>query len=141
MLGKNGSAIKYICSLSSVNYSGPGASTNASNFSGFEFATLQVLASSAASAQGVVVNVLRSATSDGTFSPFGASISVQSVIKNGTYLRSFTLDSSALWHKASYDNNNTGSATISINFQLHNPRNAPITQDSGTVCFSDILVR
>jgi len=139
MLGKSGSAVKYLVSLSSTNLAVKG-STNASNFAGYEFATMFVLASSAPSAQGFVVNAVRSGTSDGTYADFGASVAVTAKNLLGLHVRSFTLDSSACWYKASYDNNNTGSGTIAIMFGLQAGRVAPVeTQAGDTVLYSDVL--
>src|SRR3990167_2372848 len=138
MLGKNGSAIAYLTALSPTVVSTPG-STNASNFAGYEFGTLIVLSSSAPSALGGVVNMMRSGTSDGTFANFGASIAIGAVVKNGTFVRSWSLDSSAAWYKASYDNTNGASWTPGILIALSNARTAPITQNANTTTFSDVL--
>mgnify|MGYP001608594551 FL=1 len=139
MLGKSGSTIKYLVALSSTNLAVIG-STNASNFAGYEFATLFVLASSAPSAQGYVVNVMRSGTSGGTFANFGASVAVTAKNLRGLHVRSFSLDSSANWYKASYDNNNTGSGTIAIMFGLDAGRVAPVdTQDADVTLYSTVL--
>lgn len=140
MLGKNGSANAYITALSGTNVNSTG-STEASNFAGFEFATVVVAMASAPSGNGFVVNALRSGTSSGTFASFGASLGLNTKAVKGAYVRSWTLDSSATWYKFSYDNNNggsTGVATILVNLQA--ARNIPITQVSGdTTVYSDVL--
>jgi hypothetical protein len=140
MLGKNGSAIAYLTALSgvTVNYAG---STAASNFAGFEFGTVVVTMASAPSGAGFVVNAMRSGTSSGTFASFGASLALNTLHAKGTYVRSWSMDSSATWYMFSYDNNNggsTGIATIAVNLQ--GARHAPITQVSGdTTVYSDVL--
>src|SRR3990167_10824828 len=106
MLGSNGSRTKYLVALSSTLYSTEPASTNASNFAGYELGTLFVLASSAPSGGGFTANMLRSGTSDGTFSNFGASINFNTKNLRGLHIRSFALDSSATWYKVSYAHNN-----------------------------------
>ena len=140
MLGENGSAISYFVALSGTNLAAAG-STNASNFAGYELGTILLATASAPSAQGLVVNVLRSGTSNGTFAGFGASVGANGPINvHKLFVRSFALDSSACWYKASYDNNNVGSAGITtIVFALQEARNVPITQNTNTVTYSDIL--
>jgi len=139
MRGGNGSVIQYINALSptNVNYAG---STAASNFAGFETGELIVIGSSAPSAAGFVVNMLRSGTSDGTFAAFGASIAYANLVLKGTRVRSWTLDASACWYMVSYDNNNGGSTgATAIEVVLKDGRNAPIGQNGNTTVFSDVL--
>jgi len=139
MRGGNGSVIQYINALSptNVNYAG---STAASNFAGFETGELIVIGSSAPSAAGFVVNMLRSGTSDGTFAAFGASIAYANLVLKGTRVRSWTLDASACWYMVSYDNNNGGSTgATTIEVVLKDGRNAPIGQNGNTTVFSDVL--
>jgi len=139
MRGGNGSVIQYINALSptNVNYAG---STGASNFAGFETGELIVIGSSAPSAAGFIVEMLRSGTSDGTFSSFGASISTNNLVLKGTRVRSWTLDSSACWYMISYNNSNGGSTgATAIEVVLKDGRNVPIGQNGNTTVFSDVL--
>lgn len=138
MLGKNGSAIKYLTALSPVALAVAG-STGVSNLAGFEFGTLIVSTGSAASGTGYVVNVMRSGTSNGTFASFGASLAISVKRGEGTYVRSFTMDSSAVWHRVSYDNNNGGSVTAAILLALDGARSVPVNQEADVVVSSDVL--
>lgn len=130
MLGANASEILYLVALSPGHIASNG-STNASNFAGFEFATMVVVAGSTGSANSVVVNVQRSGTSDGTFANFGASTPGFGTTMSQLLLRSFTLDSSATWYRATYHNGG-GSVNMAVLFELQAPRVSPITQQ-GTV--------
>lgn len=139
MRSLNASGVQYINALSptNVNYAG---STGASNFAGFETGQLVVIGSSAPSAAGFMVKLLRSGTSDGTFAAFGGSISYNSMVIKGTRVRSWSLDSSACWYLVAYNNSNGGSTgATAIEVVLKDARNVPITQNTNTTVFSDVL--
>mgnify|MGYP001616372213 FL=1 len=134
----NASGVQYINALSptNVNYAG---STGASNFAGFETGQLVVIGSSAPSAAGFIVEMLRSGTSDGTFSSFGASISYNNMVIKGTRVRSWSLESSACWYMISYNNSNGGSTgATAIEVVLKDARGTPITQNGNTTVYSDV---
>lgn len=128
--GLNGSAIQYISALSPTTFAAAG-STNAFQLQDVKHLTVGVFANSA----DAVVNVERSATSNGTFAQVGLSIQSQA---SGLVVRSMPLNSSATWYKASYDNGNAGSVTATIMFVGQGMRNVPINQDSNTTVLSDI---
>lgn len=138
MHGLNGSSIKYLVALSATVGAVAG-STNASDFSGFEHGTILIAAGSAASGAGFVVNVMRSGTSNGTFASFGASAAISAKKGEGLRVRSFLINTSAVWHKASYDNNNGGSVTPVLLFALQRARLEPVDQATDTTVFSDIV--
>ena len=139
MLGKSGSQLKYILALSPALY-GAAGSTGVSNLGQFGFGTVLVTLGSGGSAgtNRVLVNVLRSGTSDGTFGAFGASFQSLSA-GSQMYVRSFTIDSSAVYHKVSYDNNNNGSMNLAIHLVLQAAHLTPVDQDSSCTVFSDVL--
>ena len=141
MIQSNASWIKYITALSPAG-SRPGASaeTGASNFAGFEYATIIAVMGSPnnAAGGGWVTCALRSGTSDGTFSQFGASLPGMSTGNRQTSVRSFAIDSSAVWHKIGYDNSGgAGGAIVAIMVALHNPR-VPFNNDSHVTTYSDV---
>jgi len=139
MLGHNASHVKIIAALSPVALAAAG-STAAYDLSNFNFATViaQMGSGGSAGTNRVLVNVMRSATSDGTFAGFGASFPNLSA-NNQLYARSFSLDSSANWYKVSYDNNNNGSHTLGLIIVAQAARSAPVTQDDRTTVYSDVL--
>lgn len=140
MLGKSGSQLKYILALSPALYNSAG-STGVSNLGQFKFGTVLISMGSGGSGGAgnrVMVNVLRSGTSDGTFGAFGASFQSLSA-GSQMYVRSFTIDSSAVYHKISYDNTNGGSMGLAIHLVLHAANLTPVDQDSQTTVYSDSL--
>lgn len=139
MLGHNASRVKIISALSPVALAAAG-STAAHDLSGFAFATVlaQLGSGGSAGTNRVLVNVLRSGTSDGTFATFGASFPNLSA-NNQLYARSFSLDSSANWYKVSYDNNNNGSHTMGVVIIAQAARTAPVDQDGQTTVYSDVI--
>ena len=141
MLGTNASHVKYINALSG-QYVGSG-STNASNFAGFEWATL-ILTTGSFRGGSVTLNVERSATSDGTFSTFGASTAA--IVGGATtncghlFVRSFALDSSAIWYKLAYNTAGTDGKNLAAVFELSAARVNPVaTQDGNTTIYSDVI--
>ena len=136
MLGSNGSMHKYINALSGIQVAS--GSGGASNFVGYEFATLVALSGSVGGTTNLVVQ--RSATSDGTFGTWtGASL--PAIGASGKLIvRSFTLDSSAIWHRLVYDKTGTQLDNIQAAFILGAPRVVPVpTQDEDTTVYSDVL--
>lgn len=142
MQGFGGSYIKYITALSpSTSRTGASAETGASNFAGYEFATIIVVMGSPTNTAGGgwVTCAVRSGTSNGTFSAFGASLPGMSTGSRQTAIRSFSLDSSANWYKVGYDNSAGANADVAIIVALSRPRNAPVpTQDSHVTIYSDV---
>ena len=144
MQGYSGSYIKYIMALSPAgSRNGASAETGASNFAGYEFATLIATMGSPnnAAGGGWVTCAVRSGTSNGTFSAFGASLPGMSTGNRQTSIRSFSLDSSATWYKIGYDNSGgAGGAVVAIVVALSKPRSAPVpTQDTHVTIYSDVL--
>ena len=135
-----GSEIKYITALSAAtSYVTTSAVTGPSNFAGYEWGTVVISLGSAPNAPGLLVNVQRSGTSDGTFAAFGASIAAASVGSRTTLVRSFLLNSSATWYRVLYDNN-AGNWNGTILIALAGARRAPVgTQDTHTTRYSDVL--
>jgi len=143
MQATNGSQVKYITALSAgASNVSASAETGASNFAGFEFATLILSLGSPpnlGTGGGLATCMLRSGTSNGTFSTFGASLTRASTGSRQTIVRSFSLDSSATWYKVGYDNS-AGVWNGTILVALHNPRWDPVdSQDSHTTVLSDVL--
>jgi len=132
----NGSAIKYINALSPAGAGlGAAGSSNASYLPHASWGTLLV---HAGSANNFVANVMRSGTSNGTFANFGASLTVTAG-SGKLYVRSFTMDSSAVWYKVSYDNNNAGSFVGSVMLVAADNMDIPINQDGNTTVYSDVI--
>lgn len=129
--GLSGSETKYYNALSPMHNATLGSS-NPINLGGFTFATL---IAAAGSINNFTVNVKRSATSAGTFADFGASIN----LATGSQLvvRSFTIDTSAVWHRVTYEQ--TGSANVALIMQLQGARTVPVDQESGVSVLSTIL--
>ena len=136
----NGSVVRIINALSGVAIAAAGSS-NAVDLAGYEGAMLIVSVGSAPTAAGggLLVSVQRSATSNGTFQPFGASLpALGANAKVAT--RSFAVNTSATWHKVFYDNGTGGSTISNIEILAHNARYEPVaTQESSVLTYSDIL--
>lgn len=134
MNGMNGSAIKYVQALSPLNVAGAGSSNP------FELGNtgrwMNVLVQSAS--DDLVVNVERSATSNGTFAQVGLSVPGNA---SGLAVRGMPLQSSAVWYKISYDMEGNGSAISSVVLAVQGQRDIPLhTQDANTVTYSDVIV-
>lgn len=132
----NGSVIKIVNALSGVAIAAAGSS-NPVDFSGYEGAMVILSTGSAPSSNGLTVHVQRSATSNGTFQGFGASLPGGNA-NNAVVTRSFAINTSAVWHRIAYENSG-GSFVGNIEFLLHNPRYEPVTTQSGVTVYSDIL--
>lgn len=132
--GIDTSAIKYISALSSIALT-DGGSTDAVDLSNFTFATLIVNTGSTALGA-TTVDMVRSATSNGTFNGFGASVNV--VTSGQLHVRPFVLSSSAFWYSAYYTQLNAASPPISITLAVSGTREAPIDQESSTTSYSVI---
>ena len=143
MQGFSGSYIKYITALSpGTSRTAASQETGASDFSGFEFATIIAVVGSPnnTAGGGWITCALRSGTSNGTFSAFGASLPGMSTGSRQTAVRSFALDSSANWYKIGYDSSGGANANVAILVALQRGRNAPVpTQDSHVLVYSDVL--
>ena len=141
MNGFNGSSIKIIQALSpgSIGSTTPG-STGPSNFAGFEWATVIVSIGCAisATANRLAVDVERSSTSNGTFGKAGASFLAISA-GSQCFVRSFALNSSANWHRVTYDTNGGGSCNFDVLVILSRARVMPVDQDSRTTVYSDVI--
>lgn len=134
MLGKNASANKIVPALSGVQIAS--GSTNASNFAGYEFGTLIVASGSVGGT--TLIALTRSATSNGTFGTFGASLPAIAACK--VVSRSWTLDSSAIFYRLVYDKTGTQSDNISAVIELRAGRVEPApTQHADVTIYSDVL--
>ena len=134
----NGSTIRIIQALSGVAIAAAGSS-NPVNLAAYEKAMLILSVGSAPTGAGFLVSVQRSATSNGTFQPFGASLPGQNANAKVT-TRSFAINTSAVWHRIFYDNSNLGSAIVNVEILAHNPRYEPVTtQESNVTVYSDVL--
>ena len=134
----NGSTIRIIQALSGVAIAAAGSS-NAVNLAAYEKAMLILSVGSAPTGTGMLVSVVRSATSNGTFNGFGASLPGQNANAK-VVTRSFAVNTSAVWHRIFYDNGTGGSFIGNIELLAHNPRNEPVTtQESNVTVYSDVL--
>lgn len=131
MLGKglNGSQIYYAAALSPTAVAAAGSS-NAFDLSTGGYLTVKLHADS----KDLTVEVERSTASDGTFGKTGLSLTS---VASGIRVRSMPLESSAVWHRVSYDNNNAGSVTAAIEFEVQEQRVTPITQAASTIVWGD----
>lgn len=137
MQGFNASANQFVTAFSAGAFAFDG-STNASNFAGYEFATMIVVGGSMSSANNI--RMVRSGTSNGTFGDFGASLPNQNTAC-ATAIRSFSLDSSAQWYKVFYANGG-GSTNMAVLVHLQGARVRPanvIGNVGTTTVFSDVL--
>ena len=141
MGGFSGSSVKIIQALSpgSIGSTTPG-STGPSNFAGFEWATVIVSVGCAisATANRLAVDVERSSTSNGTFGKAGASFPAISA-GSQCFVRSFALNTSANWHRITYDTNGGGSCNFDVLVILSKPRVESVDQDSRTTIHGDVL--
>jgi hypothetical protein len=128
--GKSGSEVKYIVGLSNLAVAAAGSS-NPVNLKDSGFVNVLV----AADSDDLVVNVERSATSNGTFNQIGCSL--QSVA-SGLAVRSFRMGSPN-WVKVSYDNGNAGSINAVILLEAQEMRQTPVNQETNVTVYSTIL--
>lgn len=133
--GLDGSAIKYITALSPTAISAA-ASSNPFDLSGHTFATLLVTAGSTGAAT-ITAAVQRSSASNGTFQPFGASISA--AVLGGTHVRSFAVATSAVWHKVYWTATGAGSPVMAAYLIGQGTREVPIDQPTGTTSYGTVL--
>ena len=136
----NGSAIKIWTAISGVPIAS--GSTGASNFAGYDFGTMIFSAGSLDG--GISIRMERSGTSNGTFASFGASFpELQSGASGSgiTYVRSFSLDSSATFYRVVHDHDDTTNKGGALIIVLQGARNKPITQDTrkAVTIYSDVL--
>lgn len=132
MLGRNlnGSQIQYISALSPTTFAAAG-STNAYDLSSGRYLTVKVHSDSA----DLTVNIERSGSSGTGFNQTGLSLTGNA---SGVRVRSMPLESSAVHYRASYDNNNAGSITAVIEFEVQGQRVTPINQHARTSVWSDV---
>ena len=127
----SGSEVKYVLGLSGVALATPGS--GAPFFAGGHNYGTMILQTDSAD---FTVNLQRSATSNGTFANWGASLPGNA---SGLAVRSFVLGSSAVWYKVAYDNNAAGSAISSIIVALQGAERTPVEQDDNTTVYSSVL--
>ena len=130
--GQDTSAIKYIQALVPVAATAA-ASTTGVNLGNYTFGTLLVSTGSTGAAV-ITADVQRSATSGGTFQPFGASVTVNNA--DTLTVRSFAVASSAIFYKVWYTHLGGGSPIVGIVLAAQGVREAPIDQDSATTSYS-----
>lgn len=127
----NGSANAFVLALSPTTINAAAASTDPFDFSDFTHLTAVVHSNSG----GTTFSLVRSATSDGTFSEFGASIPIAA---SGISVRTVVAQSSAVWYSVAYGQL-TVSATPTILLIGQGSRKIPIgSQLSGTTVYSDV---
>jgi len=131
--GLDTSAIQYIQVLTPVAVSAAGTTT-AVDLSKFTHATL-ILMGGSTGAAAITASVLRAGASNGSFLVAKDAASVNFTVANKTHVRSFGLNSSAVWHKVSYAAV-AGSPIVGILFAVGGTRVAPIDQDSNTTSYS-----
>jgi hypothetical protein len=130
--GLDTSAIKYAQCIVPAAVTAA-ASSQPVDFSNFTFGT--VLATGGSIAGAITVNVVRSATSNGTFNGIGCSLNLNAASK--TQVRSFTANSSAVWYKLYYTHT-LGSPVCAMYLIAQGSRKAPIEQDTNTTSYSVI---
>jgi hypothetical protein len=132
MLGAklSGSEVKYVLGLSAVSIGAAGSGA-AFNAAGFTFGTLLFSSNTA----GATMSLLRSATSNGTFQGWGASVTG---VASKLAVRSFVLTSPNTWYKVHYDNG-AGSLVGCGIVALQGAYVTPVNQESTTNVFSTVL--
>jgi hypothetical protein len=132
MLGAKltGSEVKYVLGLSAVSIGAAGSSA-AFDAAGFSFGTILFSSNTA----GGTVNLVRSATSNGTFQGWGASITG---VASKLAVRSFVLTSPNTWYKLHYDNG-AGSMVGCAIVALQGAYRTPVNQEATTNVFSTVL--
>ena len=130
-----GSAIKYITLSSPVALNAAG-STTVYNASGFKWGTLIITGGSAVVAS-QKYKITRSSTSAGTFGDTGASIQFSDA-SGKTYVRSFAIDTSAVYLRGEYDLTGATSATFTAVLALAGAGKFPVDQLSSTTVLSDV---
>jgi len=133
--GLSGSAIKYVHALSPLAHGATGC-TNPVWFGDFSHVTLLVLSGSLSDAD-AQVHVQRSATSNGTFVEFGASVAASAA--GQLYARSWPNEGSAGWYKVKYAPG-AGSDTLGIVLVGQGAQKAPIDQHVSTTVLSDVVL-
>jgi hypothetical protein len=132
--GLNASAVRYVLAASPLAYAASG-STAPVWFGDHDSVTLVVMTGSLAGPD-FTVNMERSATSNGTFATFGASVAA--TLTNKAYIRHFSTQSSAGWYKVAYDIASDGTDTAAILLIGQGSGLAPIDQHSTVVSLSDV---
>ena len=132
----NASVLKFVglASPAAKNTTGSGDAVDAT---GFEWATLWVHCGST-NVVTQTYSLQRSATSNGTFADFGASIPNLVDASATLHVRSFALNSSAVWLRSAYTLTGATSATYSAGLILSGARLVPVDQQSNTCAFSDV---
>jgi hypothetical protein len=131
--GLNASAILYQGALSPVAIDHTTVlSSNPVDLSNFQFGT--IIAISGTTVGSGTYKVARSATSNGTFQPFGCSVVTGAA--GQVKVRSFVANASAVWHRVTRAT--TGSQTTAVTLIGHGARYVPITQPTGTTVSGDV---
>lgn len=132
----NGSAIKYVLAVSPVGAGlGAAGSSDPVDFSQMSWGTLLA---TMGSGNNFTASVERSATSNGTFAQFGASVTLTTG-SGQVAARSFTMDSSAVWYRVAYSNNGAGSVNPAVYLIGADVADVPITQHTNTTVYSDVV--
>lgn len=135
----NGSTILVIPAVSANVAALTGLSSNGFNLAGYTGAMLIGATASHGSLDGAIFKVVRSATSNGTFSPFGMSLSSNQGASGTTFVRSFLINTSAIWHKVVY-NNGSGSSVPYAFLLGFGARTQPVTTQNALVTVqADVL--
>ena len=132
--GLDTSAVKYIQALVPVSVTAA-SDSGPVDLRDFTFGTVVGMGGSTADGA-VAVNVQRSGTSNGTFASIGASINLSLI--NKTKVRSFTINTSAVWHRLSWTQTGNGSPIVALILIGQGGRKAPINQHAETTSYSVI---
>src|SRR5258708_7408301 len=138
----NGSNIKVICAVSPNVAALTGLSSNGFDLSGFYGAMLIGTTGSHGSLDGAIFKVVRSGTSNGTFNPFGMSLSSNQSASGATFVRNFLINTSCVWHKVVYNNGSGSSVPVAFLLAMKGPYEPIGTQNAtpATVVQADVLV-
>jgi hypothetical protein len=91
---------------------------------------------------GTTYKVFRSATSNGTFNPFGASLTgIAAGSLGAVVVRNFLVNTSCTWHRVIANNNNNGSVVpVAFVLAFKGAYEPVLTQSSKVTVLSDVLV-
>ena len=118
-------------------------SGNPINLAGFYGAmVIATTASNGGGTTGTIYKVVRSSTSNGTYNPFGMTLSAISTGSMGaTVVRNFLVNTSATWHRVVVNNGAGGSvAPIGFLLGMKGPYEPIGTQSTLVTVQSDVLV-
>ena len=138
----NGSQVLVVPATSFLNVATTAVSSNAFNFAGY-YGVMGIFSSGSngGGTTGLTYKVVRSATSNGTYNPFGFTTSALTAGCGPTIVRSFLVNTSCVWHRV-VANNAGGGSYVPIVFLLgyHGNFEPVVTQNTKTTTQADVLV-